>query len=232
MKWEYLAYAAVAATTVAAITGAYFYHHSNTCASGIILKQVIKKSTYIQIIQEMREFTNSGYQKKLKEFREKRRKLDPESLEYEKLVISFNHESKSLVEQAQELVLKKYRLTQSHFEDSVNFYDSDPELQNLVINVFDTFISVKEEQLLGLEETKRILDYYQSRLKEYESDCPDLEEYMIINNKIEDEVFKLFSIEIEVMNASWEIYKKEIEDMYEAIRNQTYCVLASTDNSF
>lgn len=231
MKWKYLAYAGLAASALVA-AGAYFYWKSNGENSGIVLKQVIKREFYIQLIQEMRQYFNLRYLKSVKEYRETRRKFEPQSSEYENAVVAFHHKTQALVEDAQKEVLRRYRLSKDNFELSVNFYDTDPELKDLVASIVDTKITINSDQILDRDETKRILDYYQSRLREFESDCPDLEEYMIINTRIEDEVFNEFGIELDVLTESWEIYKKDIEELYEQIRNQTYCVLASTDNSF
>jgi hypothetical protein len=105
-------------------------------------------------------------------------------------------------------------------------------LQPYANDIVNTSIPIDPKKILSKDLAKEILDYFQNRLKEYESDCPDLEEYMIINTQIEDEIFNVYGIEIEILTGSWEVYKKELEELYEPLRNQTYCVLASTDNSF
>ena len=229
MKWKILA---CAATAIAALAGAYILLRPKSLEPGIILIQVIKCETYMEICKSMRDFFTTKYQKKLKKYRNLRRTLPSSSLEYEKCVLEFNQKTKKIVEKAQNSILHSYSILKKTFEDSVNYYDSDPLLQPYANDIVNTSIPIDAKKILSKDLAKEILDYFQNRLKEYESDCPDLEEYMIINTQIEDEIFNVYGIEIEILTGSWEVYKKELEELYEPLRNQTYCVLASTDNSF
>lgn len=229
MKWQVWA---CAATTIAAITGAYLYLRSQPHPPGLALIQIIKRDTYIKICKEMQEYFSSKYQKMLKKCRQSRRLLQSSSHEYEKCISIFNQKTKKLAEKAQDSILNSYSISKKAFENSVNYFDSDPDLQQYVKDIVNTQIPINPKDILPKHLAKEILDYYQDRLREFESDCPDLDEYMIINSQIGDEIFNVYGVEIEVLTESWEIYKKEFEEMYEPLRNQTYCVLASSDNSF
>lgn len=228
MKWKILACAAAALSTAA---GLYFYL-SRAPPEGLSMVQIIKRSTYKTLTSQMRDYFKANYQKELRNYRQYRRTLSSRSAEYEKCVQDFNKRVQELVEEAQVLILSQYGLSKKHFQDSVNYYDLDAELQNCAAEMVDPTVQVEDGQILPKEEAKNILDFYQARLKEYESECPELEEYMIINIQIEDEIFRKFKIELEVLNASWEVYKDEFQERYEQLRNQTYCVMASTDNSY
>ena len=229
MKWKGWVYAATALATAA---GLYLYLKSPAPPNGLTIVQIIKRSTYKSLTTQMRVYFKENYQKELINYRKTRRLLLSRSAEYEKCVQDFNKRVQDLVEEAQVLVLTRFGLSKKHFQDSVNYFDLDPELQSCAGEMVDPTIQVESGQILGKEETKKILDFYQARLKEYESECPELEEYMIINVQIEDEIYRKFKVELEVLNASWEVYKEEFQDLYEQLRNQTYCVMASTDNSY
>lgn len=229
MKWQVWA---CAATSIAAIAGTYIYFHNKPQPPGLTLIQIIKRDTYIKICKEMQEYFSGKYQIMLKKCRQVRRSLQSSSHEYEKCISLFNQETKKLAEEAQDSILNSYLISKKTFENSVNYFDSDPDLQQYVKDIVNTQIPIDSKNILPRDLAKEILDYYQDRLREFESDCPDLDEYMIINSQIGDEIFNVYGVEIEVLTGSWEVYKREFEEMYEPLRNQTYCVLASSDNSF
>jgi hypothetical protein len=229
MYWRSWAYSAAA---LAAATGLILFLKPRALPSGLKVITIINRSSYIEISSEMRKYFQKRYKTSLKAHRAYRRSLISRSAEYQESIQSFNKSVNDLVSEAQVNVLSWYKLSQNYFENSVNYYDLDPDVKHYAEKVFDMDLPVSESQIMGPEKTKTILDYYQSRLREYESECPELEEYMIINAQIHDEIFRKFEIEIEVLNASWEKNKEEFGDMYEGLRNQTYYVLASTENSF
>lgn len=228
MKWKHLVYSAAAMATA---TSLLLCLKSRAVPAGLQQVQIINLKSYVQISTEMREYFKERYVRSQRKLREYRRSLISRSAEYEQAIKDFNKKVRLLVAEAQEQVLKKFRLTKKQFEDSVNYYDSDLNVRNLAEKIYDVGMPVQEKEILEPEQTKAVIDFYKERLEEYESDCPELDEYMIINAQIHDEIFRKFKVEIEVVDASWERYREEFGNMYEGLRSQTFYVLASTENS-
>jgi hypothetical protein len=229
MGWKYLAYAA---TALCASVGIIVYLKKRQSSSDFITTKVLSPESYKEVATAMRALYSKNYWKELALSRSKRRNLLARSAEYEKEVTDFQNLVKELVQRAQKQILGEYRIKSEYFENSVNFYDSDYEMKQYGNDLVNPYSNESQKKKLGKEETERILTYYSSRMKDFEIECPDLDEYMIINMEIEDEIFRNFKVEIEEVNAAWEMHKKDLEDIVEPLKNQTHFILASTNDSY
>lgn len=229
MALKYLAYAAAALCTTTAVV---LYLRSKSSPQDLITKTILTKESHIKITQKIREIFSMIYWKELKNARIERRKFQARSAQYETVVSGFQKKIKSFLEQAQAQVLKEYRVTKACFEDSINFYDSDPNFKQYGCDLVKPLPENKKKEVLSREETKEILTFYSERYKEYENDCPDLDEYMEINCEIEDEIYRIYKVEIEEVNAAFEAYEKEMEEIVEPLKNQTHYILESNDRSY
>ena len=198
----------------------------------LIKKHILNKESYAEITTEIRKNYSKLYWAELNKSRCQRRAFQVRSAEYEKCVSSFQRKMKNLLEESQKSIISKYRISETVFQESVNYYDSDPRMKEYGEKLVQPLPPEHISSNLNKEEAKKILNFYSMRLKEFESECPDLDEYLVINNQIEDEIYRNFKIEIEELNAVFEKYKNEFEEIVEPLKNQTSYILASTDDSF
>jgi hypothetical protein len=226
-----LKYYALASVAVCASLGLAFYLHKHRLSPDYLTIKVLSPDSYIAITKAMREFYSKNYWKELAQFRSQRRELNPRSAEYQKIADNFQSLVKNLVIKAQERILREFGISTEDFERSVNFYDSDPELKQYGCDLVNPYSKNNSEIRLSKGKTKEILVFYSERMKEFESDCPDLDEYMLNNMEIEDEVFRRFGVDIEDVNAAWEVHKKDMEEIVDPLKNQTHYVLASSSDS-
>lgn len=222
-------YAAAALCTTAAVV---LYIRSRNNSKDYINKTILTKESYREVCHEIRKYFSEIYYKELNVSRIERRALISRSAEYEKIVSNFQKRLKPMLEEAQLKITKQYRISKKYFEDSVNYYDSDPDLKEFGDQLVQPLPLKNSGKKLAKEETRVILNFYSARLKEFESECPDLDEFMLINTQIEDEVYRTYKIEMEELNAAFEIYKNEMEEIVEPLKSQTSYVFASTDDSF
>ncbi|OMJ87109.1 hypothetical protein SteCoe_11259 [Stentor coeruleus] len=229
MAARIFAYAAAALCTTAAVA---MYIRSRNNSKDYIKKTILTKESYKEVCHEIRKYFSEIYYKELNLSRIERRSLISRSAEYEKIASNFQKRLKPMLEEAQLKTIKQYRISKKYFEDSVNYYDSDPELKEFGDQLVQPLPMKNTGKKLSKEETRVILNYYSTRLKEFESECPDLDEYMLINMQIEDEIYRTYKVEMEDLNAGFEMYKSDMEDIVEPLKNQTSYVFASTDDSF
>lgn len=215
-----------------ASAASYAYYKSGQKSCTLIKKVILAKESYIEITQKIRKVFTEIYRPELKKSREERRKLQARSSEYEKCVSAFQNTMKVILDEASKRVIKEYGINNKILEDSVNYFDSDSEMKEYGEKLVQPLPFEPSEVRLTKEETKKILHFYLARSKESETDCPDLDDYLVMNSQIEDEIYRNFRVEIEDVNHAYEIYKKDLEEIVEPLKTQTSYILASADDSF
>ena len=175
---------------------------------------------------------SSRYWPELTKSRDERRKYYPDSPEYHTCVLTFQKTIKRLLEESTNIVLKNYRISKEVFEESVNFYDSDPELKQHGENLVKPINRELPPTKLSREATKSILVYFSNKLREKNNECLDFDEYIVTTSQIEDEIYNMDRIEIEEFNYAVEKYQDHLGDIIKSMKQQTSSILASSDTSF
>ena len=228
MEIKLLAISAAAIFTTAA---GYFFFSSKRNKSILIKKHILSKESYKEVTFAIRKQFSAIYWPDFKKSRDERRKLQARSAEYEKYVSQFQKKIKDLIEEATKKVLKDFGISNSIFEDSVNYFDSDDDLREYGEKLVVPLPIENNQARLSREDTKKVLTVYSMRLRECDRGCPDLDEYLILNTQIEDEIYRTFRIEMEELNHAVEMYD-DLEDLVEPLKSQTSYILASTDDTY
>ena len=197
----------------------------------LIKKYILSKECYKEVTIAIRKQFSLLYWPELKKSRDQRRKLQARSAEYEKCVSHFQKKIKNLIEEATKKVTKEFGISNTIFEDSVNYFDSDADLREYGEKLVVPLPIENKKVRLSREETKKVLTVYSMRLKDCDTGCPDLDEYLILNTQIEDEIYRAFRIEIEELTQALELYD-DLDDLVEPLKSQTSYILASTDDTY
>lgn len=198
----------------------------------IHMVQILTSDSYIEVIEEIRKLYSEQYYTKLFKVRTQRRRYAPKSLEYQRIMQDFNKETKSILEDSTSSIIRKYRTNLKTFENSVNYYDSDPELKTYAENLSYPTYQCKEEPVSSLEEIKDILSYFSQRFKDLGVEDMELDDYMVVSSQVEDEVYARYGLEIEAVNAGYQLYEGECAEIAEPMKSQTSYILAAADDSF
>jgi hypothetical protein len=222
-----------AAALIAGTAGLFLWKKKNPSAEvSFVRKSILTPDSYREITSAIREQFNVRYWPELKRSRDERRRCHPDSAEYQTIVLNFQKTIKRLNDESTEMVLKTFRLPKSIFEESVNFFDSDEELKEFGENLIKPIPRLAQQTKLSMGDTKRILEYFSTKLKEKNYECLDVDEYLVLTSQIEDEIYKAYRIEIEELNSAYEKFKDSLEEIVEPMKMQTSSIMASSDNSF
>ena len=220
----------ISAVAIFSSAGCFFYS-SMRSKSILIKKYILSKECYKEVTIAIRKQFSLLYWPELKKSRDQRRKLQARSAEYEKCVSHFQKKIKNLIEEATKKVTKEFGISNTIFEDSVNYFDSDADLREYGEKLVVPLPIENKKVRLSREETKKVLTVYSMRLKDCDTGCPDLDEYLILNTQIEDEIYRAFRIEIEELTQALELYD-DLDDLVEPLKSQTSYILASTDDTY
>ena len=224
--------ASAAAVLLASTASLFFYNLRKKPNDDFLQVQILTCESYKEITSQIRNTFNQKYWIELKSSREQRRRSMPASQEYQTIVLNFQKVIKRILEESTLEVLSHYRVNKRVFEESVNFYDNDPELKEFGDNIIKPLPIEYNRIKLNAELTKQILLFFNSRLKERNEDCIEVDEYLVAAAQIEDEIFKEHKIEMEEFNAAVEKYKHYVNDIVEDMKFTTSTIMAGSDNSF
>ena len=220
-----------ASALVLAGASSFLYIRSKKKSQSLIKKQILNRESYKAFTHAIRVAYTANYWPELKKSREERRKLQARSAEYEKCVSNFQKKMKVLLNDATKKAIKDFGISEKIFEESVNYFDNDSELREYGEKLVQP-LTQEPGILLSKEEVRKILNFFSSRAKENESECLDLDEYIVSNSQIEDEIFRTYKLEIEDVNFAFEKYKNDLEEIVEPLKNQTSYILASSEDAY
>lgn len=224
--------ASAAAVLLASTAGVYYWKLKPKPNTDFMQVQLLTPESYKEIAVKIRECFNNKYWPELKTCREQRRRCNPASPEYQAIVLNFQKVIKRILDESTHEVLTRFRIPKQTFEDSVNFYDSDPELKEYGENIIKPLPVEISRSKLDAEKTKQILFTFNQKLKERNADYVEVDEYITTTSQIEDEIFRAYKIEMEEFNAAVEKHKDFVNEILDDMKQTTSAVMASSDNSF
>lgn len=225
-------YFSAAAMLLAGTAGAFYWRSVQSAPSEYINRRILTPDSYKEIATCIRKVFSEQYWKEIKKSRDERRKYIPDSGEYQDCVLNFQKTIKRLLEEATVIVLQEYRVSKEIFEESVNFYDSDFELKDFGDNLIKPLSQDLPPAKISINDTRKILHYFDSKLKDKNSECLELDDYIVATCQIEDEVYKSYRIEVEDVTNMVERNKSEFEEIVDSMKQQTSSILASADTSY
>lgn len=221
-----------AAMLIASTASILYWKKRQSHQDDFTQRQILTRDSYKEIATEIRLAFSRKYWPEVKKFRNERRSFSPYSQNYQNIVFNFQKVIKRLIEESTLEVLKEFRVNKEIFEESVNFYDDDPELKEYGENLIKALPLEANKTILSKARTNEILSYYSTRLKEKNSECLELDDYLLSTSEIEDEIFKRYEIEMEDLTSAVEEYKDYLQNIVEDMRRETSNIMSSTDVSF
>ncbi|CAG9326499.1 unnamed protein product [Blepharisma stoltei] len=224
----------IAGCAVAISAGVFLYFYTRKKQKGNMLRvEILSKESFIEICQNIRSQYSNNYWPAVKECRIERRRYSPKSENYEQAIVNFQRRTKAFLDSATEQVTRKYGISHKIFENSVNYYDSFPEIAQYSEELVKPAYTEEIKSDLTVNQVRDVMIYYSNRFNELNADyLGDFEDYYIVTSQIEDEIYKKYKIEVEELNNEYEKYKTELEDIVEPMKTQTSYILASADDSF
>ncbi|CAG9335069.1 unnamed protein product [Blepharisma stoltei] len=224
---------AIAGCVIAISAGILVYLYQKKNQKNDMLKvEILSKESFIEICQKIRKEYSNNYWPAVKACRIERRKYPPRSEHYEHAIVNFQKKTKAFLDHATEHVTKNYRVSPKVFEDSVNYYDSFPEISQYSEEIVKPAYTEDIKLHLTKERVIEFMMYYSNRFTELNADYLDFDEYLVVTSQIEDEIYSNYQIEVEELNNEYEKYKAELEDIVEPMKTQTSYILAAADDSF
>ena len=220
------------AMLLASTAGVIMWRKSKSGQSDFLQRRILTRDSYKEITAAIRVRYSSKYWPEVKKFRIERRSFSPSSQSYHNIVNNFQKTIKKLIDESTQEVLKTFRVEKEIFEESVNFYDEDPELKECGENLIKPLPIETCRNLLSRAMTNEILIYFSNRLKEKNSECIELDDYLLSTSEIEDEIFKRFGIEMEELTYAVEEYKEYLHEIVDDMRRETSTMMNSVDTSF
>lgn len=221
-----------AAMLLASTASLLYWKKRQSQDSDFTQRQILTRESYKEITTGIRQNFSKKYWPEVRKFRNERRTYSPYSQTYQNIVLNFQKVIKRLVDESTHEVLKDFRVYKEIFEESVNFYDEDPELKEYGENLIKAIPIDGNKMILSKARTNEILSYFSSRLKEKNAECLELDDYLLSTSEIEDEIFKRYEVEMEDLTSAVEEYKDYLQDIVEDMRRETSNIMSSTDVSF
>ena len=153
----------------------------------------LTKPSLLLLLDQARSFIHPKILKMTLHARNIRKELDPSGERYSALVKRENERIMSCIRSTLEKTMKAFKVSQSEFENSVEFY-RESDVQSKLFNLRK--VRSPNPPKLEKEEIERILDYFMNVLKRMDDisqiELLDLE---ILFTQCEDKVFSKFGVE-------------------------------------
>jgi hypothetical protein len=220
------------AMILASTAGVFIWRKRKNQGSDFLQRQILTRESYKEITSTIRLKYSQKYWPQVKKFRIERRTYSPSSQIYHNIVVNFQKIIKKLIDESTAEVLKDFRVSKEIFEESVNFYDEDPELKEYGENLIKAIPEETNKSVLSRALTNEILRYFSNRLKEKNSECIELDDYLLSTSEIEDEIFKRYNVEMEELTFAVEEYKEYLHEIVDDMKRETSTLMVTGDDSF
>ena len=192
---------------------------------------VLSKELLLKFFTMLREKYSKEYLAMRNESRIKRRLLEPNSQEYRDTVLFLTEKSKDILEAKTMEVLGLLNVTEETIDHSLFYYVKDADIEEAKKVVNEPINDVRLPESVTVEKTRDILAYFQEHLVAQDEDS--LDEYLVATAQVEDEVFKEFGVESEVVEKAYEKYGEQLQEIADSLKYQTRFVLQQTsEDSF
>lgn len=188
--------------------------------------KLLTRESVLLVTKEVRELYSEMYLRLRHQSRVQRRKHDRNSIEYRQAIEELSSSTKKILEKASQSVFAKYSLTEALFDDSIAYFEDDPDVSQNAESMCEVLNSTLCPDSLTPAKLREVFQYYLDRLKVLEE--ADL---MVKAAVISDEIWETYGFESEQIDVAYQKYKEDVEDLALMIKEETSEALDSEDNS-
>lgn len=190
-----------------------------------LVLEFLDKKCLLDLLDEIRTSYTAFYTAELKQHRKIRRRYPKESVEYTKAVADFQLKLRNGIGDAIQEVLKRYKLHEENFNDSLEYYNTDQDIIDAFDRMSEPSYTTRKPSDLTLAKTKRILEAYRNL-----ESSTSAEDIALQQSVIEDTIFERWGYEKEQVEAAYTEYSEELHDIASELTMHTSQVFHEEDS--
>lgn len=215
----------VVAACTAALPLLYWLYHRRSRLSYFSI-QLLTKDSVLAVTREVRQLYSGLYLQLRHQSRTQRRKFERGSLQYQRCIEDLSASTKRILEKASQTVFTKYSISEALFDDSIAYFEDDREVAQNAESMCEVINSTQCPAALTPVRLREVFTYYLQRLGELEE-----EDLMLKAALISDEIFERYGFESEEIDVAYQLYRSQVDDLAEQIKQETSAALESDDTT-
>ena len=216
----------VVVACVATLPVLYWLYRRRTTHLSYFSIQLLTKDSVLATTREIREMYSGLYLQLRHQSRTQRRKFERGSLQYQHCIDDLSASTKRILEKASQTIFAKYHISEALFDDSIAYFEEDREVSQAAESMCEVLNSTQCPSSLTPTRLREVFTYYLSRLGEL-----DEEDMMLKAALISDEIFERYGFESEEIDVAYQLYRSQVDDLAEQIKQETTDALESDDNT-
>ena len=216
----------VAVACAATLPLLYWLYRRRTSSLSYFSIQLLTKDSVLTVTREVRELYSGLYLKLRYQSRTQRRKFERGSLQYQRCIEDLSASTKRILEKASQAVFTKYSISEALFDDSIAYFEDDREVAQSAESMCEVLNSTQCPASLTPVRLREVFSYYLQRLSEL-----DEEDLMLKAALISDEIFERYGFESEEIDVAYQLYRSQVDDLAEQIKQETSAALESDDTT-
>lgn len=203
----------------------YWLYHRRSSLSYFSI-QLLTKDSVLAVTREVRQLYSGLYLQLRHQSRTQRRKFERGSLQYQRCIEDLSASTKRILEKASQTVFTKYSISEALFDDSIAYFEDDREVAQNAESMCEVINSTQCPASLTPAHLREVFTYYLQRLSELEE-----EDLMLKAALISDEIFERYGFESEEIDVAYQLYRSQVDDLAEQIKQETSAALESDDTT-
>ena len=216
----------IASLCAVGVSLAYVLYRKRSAGVSYFTIKLLTRESVLTVTKEVRELYSEMYLRLRHQSRTQRRHFDRESAEYQRAIEELSSSTKKILEKASQSVFTKYSLTESLFDDSIAYFEDDPEVSQNAESMCEVLNATLCPSTLTPARLREVFEYYVQRLTDLEES-----DLMLKAAIISDEIWEKYGFESEEIDVAYQKYKEDVEDLALKIKEETSEALDSDDNT-